>query len=99
MGAATGPDQDRLRNPGSLARLDIAERVADQDGLLQVQLQLLSRLKDQTRMGFAAGAVLLRSMRAHKNTVHPAAGFLDLNPQSPVDVESRIKTHQATPDG
>ena len=70
-------DQDARTHPGVLSSLQIADGIPHTDGTGKIQVVAIGRLQKETRFRFPACAGIMRSMRAQKGVIHPAAGIMN----------------------
>jgi len=75
--APTGANQDAGTYTRILGCLQISDRIAHADGVCQVQMIAFSRLQEEPRGWFSAGAGVLRGVGTQKSVIHPAASHSD----------------------
>lgn len=96
MGA--GIDQNGPAAGGS-GRLDVRRLIANQDGALQVDTELIAGPKEQAGRRFAAVARLRRRVWTDQELRDAPAGRLDGLPKAQMDVINRLPADQASANG
>jgi len=93
-----GLDQDRCR-PGALSELDVARLVADHECLRWVEVKLPRGLLEELRSRLAAGAAVLRQVRAGVDAVEMNPLARQQRLQSPVDLVEPRRIEESPSDG